>query len=452
MSNKFQSLSFLEDNSWEIPKKKSRSKSRKTTTNQQTTKQTNDAAQHNTRNHESTFENADSNENYRMKHSEIISKIIEIPITTEEYKEAHTFVQTENIRKYSDRDEPYDLEHSVLTKGEKALSWADLAEKCEADEEGRDWYAEVEAFNLARDKRLKAQDSRPVFSQTFCGTSTIPSEEEEERGKEKEEAISEEISLARTSILPHRIALVEKFEVDGVETTKVCAVMNTIFDYWCCINALTNDTIGSVFECALNGSEADADRMFKNLLNSQRNGNIQNEDISATVNKYNKLHPTWYFVRIAESVESTDTIELPFIRDNKGMNINDVTINLKEVRKNIEDHIYVTSRTFDKGYIPLLVLNFIGAHLPDYITAIAFSKTIARRGTYLFKGYRVRALTDSVEAIEPCKKFFGNDNKFNNNSDNNNQRSEVKFNDLISSPTCDYTKCIVSVSIKIVNK
>ena len=349
--------------------------------------------------------------------------------------------------------------------------------------EPNDWYAMSEAENLVIDQRLVTAGYRPVFSEIMCGAVTINDlrkaiTKEKKTDTERDfktrvnetmnetlnetmnetlnetmnetlnETMNEEMEEIKNIgngsdfFLPMPIALVCGW-FDPIEKkwmSKTVSIMKTISDMWNCLNGLS---IESRFSMPLKGKQDEAEKIFKNIMScatkenqhSTFKGNNKDKEMRKMISSYNSLHPTWSFVKVGAEVTIMDTITVPFIRSDNDRSKNDININLKDTISNQQLGLHALGNNFATGYIPLLVLNFIGGgdDIPDEIVSVVFSKTIATSGNMYYRGYRVRVLTkdDTKECLGKCEHFI----------------KEKFVNDISELDRHDYKDCVVTITV-----
>ena len=305
-----------------------------------------------------------------------------------------------------------------------------------------EWYAISEAENIVYDKRRINKGLKPVLSETLGEPIIVNLENIKEEIKEEN---NNEIN--DTTPLPNAIAIICEWQNEENNwNSEVIAIVKTSKDFWDVVNNLSGNSTGSEsrFSLALEGKEAMADNIFKSLISSGKNRHINEDDvvdidhssqkkINAIVSRYNALHPVWSFVKVSDDTTLDSKIDVPFIRDKiRKHAINDINVNLKDTKANALHGIRTIDNEFSNGYIPKLVLAFIGGNTPSEIKSLVFSKTIAVNVNTYFKGYRLRILTDSGEnkCLKKCKKFI-----------------EEDFIKKYSTDNCDYARCVVRISL-----
>ena len=309
-----------------------------------------------------------------------------------------------------------------------------------------DWWAQTEAEDIVRDRRLISKGMRPVHSTTLAERIIInlPCTKRHIYNNNNHKHPINQFKINHS--LPQSIALVCEWLVP--ETTnwnsKVIAIMNTIEDFWIVINTFSQE-----FPRALRGFDNKATELLHSLMRpggaSRTSGladknnndeliNITEKNktrINSIVSKFNSLYPIWSFIRVRSDTTLKSKVEVPFIR-NKGRAENDININLKETKSNLTQGIKVLDDTFCYGYVPRLILDFVRGALAKEFTAIVFSKTIAVLGR-VYKGYRLRVLVNDtdIKLLTKSKTFI-----------------EKTFTDKISNDCkIDYRKCIVKITI-----
>lgn len=329
---------------------------------------------------------------------------------------------------------------SVISEKEYNEEIKSMCDKYLTDDD--DWYTISEVHSIIIDKKRKEMGLEPILSDTLS-TPIVVEIRTENSGE---------------TPFPNKIALVcdwqEKKNNGETEWKKnTVAILGHQKEYNDAINEFTqgNTAYGSKFSTALSvNSQTDADRIFSKLISSgKKNSGFKDNDIDADdavkidqkdnvtikkiVAKYNSLFPIWSFFKVNESATKNDELEVPFIRvekDGKSISVNDININLKDVKSNMLHGIRIMDEKFSEGYLPFLVNDFVNGLLPKEICGIVFSRTIAVKGTIYFKGYRVRVLVNDPKSLQNCKNFLMND-----------------FQNKYSTGTCDYSKCVVVMSL-----
>lgn len=343
---------------------------------------------------EKLFDNLDNKSNILMNENEIMKKIFETPISQSEYIEA--------------------LEIANSTHGESP------------------WFCESEAQDIVYDLRRRSYGLKPIMSTTFSDPIIIGN------------FIDSEKYLVEEIMLPEKIALICEWQTEKSEwKLEVVNVMRTVSDFWNTYKILSKSSgeSESYFSLPLKGNEEKSKNIFNSLIESGKrlnddedsvNIDIKNQkNVRAIVTEYNSLFPVWSFVKIPkDSIKDNKKIEVPFIRIN-GQAINEININLKDTKTNIKHGIRIMGTDFSQGYIPKLILSFIGGNLPNDISAIVFSKTIAINGNIYFKGYRLRILTKNTDyqSLTKCKEYL------------QTQFISENINE------CNYSKCVVRINI-----
>lgn len=261
---------------------------------------------------------------------------------------------------------------------------------CDVESE---WWSQTEATNIVIDKRLIEYKLLPVHSITLSEPVIIN--------------ISTMVKPVDSSLyLPIPVALVcEWKDNEGKWVSNTVSVIETCQNYWLVINEINKKSTptDSYFSSALSGKNQLALNIFDILISKgSSNGDgvieIENQQNKAVVSKlisqYNDLFPIWSFVKVND-IAVTNNITVPFIRNSAGRSINDITVNLKDTKNNAQFNIRPINPDFQSGYIPYMIMDFVRGDLPNYVSAIAFSKTVPVNGTKYFKGYRLRVLTNS---------------------------------------------------------
>lgn len=303
------------------------------------------------------------------------------------------------------------------------------------------WYDISEIENILRDEYLIQNGRKPQYSDTlaekliiintystnrtdsvidsnFAVSKNIVIDTIEDTIENKTEYIAPDPKMKHE--LLSNFALVCEWEIVGVWKTETVAVFNTVEDYWIIIDSLTELKTGleSKLSLPLTGKDYEANKIFMDLMNSGKkssddevNIHEKNRDlVKKIVSRYNSLHPVWSFIRIPDNFTKENKIEVPFVRVNKRA-INDLTVNLKDTKASREQNLHVIDPKFEDGYISCLIIDFVRGGLPNYISAIVFSKTIGIKQSNYFRGYRLRILpnTGDVTIMKQCKDFIEND-------------------------------------------
>ena len=345
------------------------------------------------------FQEYDKRNTILSDEKEIMDKIFKMPISQSEYAEA--------------------LQIAKNTYGEDSL-----------------WFCEVEAQDIVWDLRRRSYGLKPIMSTTF--TDPVVVQSVDQSVDIPDDLFADEI------MLPEPIALLCEWQVDKNEwKSEVVSVMKTVNDFWSTYQTLekSGKETESPFARPLKGNEEKSELIFASLIASgKRRHGIEDDtvdvndplskNISAIVISYNSLFPVWSFVKVSEDITKESKIEVPFIKDNTGQKINEINVNLKDTKANYQHGIRTISADFTQGYIPKLILSFIGGNLPSQVSAIVFSKTIAVNNNTYFKGYRLRILTKTAEyqSLLKCREYL--QNKF------------IQEND-----ECNYSRCVVRINI-----
>ena len=357
--------------------------------------------------------------------------IIYSPYSDEEYQETLKFV----CEKYDSKDYPCDKDN---------------------------WFAMTEAEDIIKDKERISRGLKPIHSTTMREPVVVNLPK-----PTSFEIIEEEIFETPAPFI-RPIALVREWQNDSkVWESEIVAIMKNPDDFWDVIKELNRDSEESRFGLPLLGK--DADGIFTELLSSGKRGNLNDKsgkcanlndksdkcanlndhsddtvtiefatseqskkkNVGEMVSTFNNLHPTWSFIKVDNDCTKDSIIPVPFIRDKSKRAINCMDINLKDTKKNAQIGIRPMDVGFEFGYIPKLILEFIGGTLPDDIAAIVFSRTIPICKNIYFKGYRVRVLasTANMPSLTKCKFYI----------ENNFVKNHKK--------TCDFSECIVNISL-----
>ena len=294
-----------------------------------------------------------------------------------------------------------------------------------------DWAQMTEIDNYAIDLRRIAKNEKPMFSDSLCGNiivgesieiirpidndsvtdSITGSDADSVTGSDAESVnenineninetadfqIPEHIGNGSDHLLPSAIALIMEWQISDTEwSSRNIAVMKTISDFWSYINFISKD---DTFNMPLKNKMNDAAKVYARLRANMKKSTTKNSKFSTNndAKMYNSYYPVWSFVKVSHSATIDDKINVPFIRNEHDKNLNDININIREM-----DGIPVIGHDFMYGYIPLLILEFIGnaGNIPSEMSSIVFRKSMIRDGANFYEGYRVRVL------VEPAKLF-----------------------------------------------
>jgi len=262
-----------------------------------------------------------------------------------------------------------------------------------------DWYALIEADNLFRDNESIKMGMDAIFSDYLGGPIIV------------------NLSVEPTPPyqLSYKIGLVCEYQINNSWSTELINVMTTIEEFWHTIHILEN-----TFTRAIDDKDIEAKIIYDGLIK-----NHSKKNISSSVMKYNGMHPTWSFIKLDNP---HDKPIVPYIRKNDRC-INDININLMQTTQLIKQNIYAFRNDFG-GYIPNIILYFIGNMGPPDAMAICFNKTIVVKH-YIYPGYRLRILVKSPDKIQTCKKFM----------------ETIFINDIAKRDKCAYADCVAKISI-----
>jgi hypothetical protein len=307
------------------------------------------------------------------------------------------------------------------------------------------WFAIEIATDLVYDKRRMANNLEPIHSCMFNNTVIVNSPISMPISVPiQKETIDEPKDIIKLIPAPfiHTIALIKEWQDNKQEWHKeLVAIIRNPLEFWEVIKQLNGNNCGSEsrFALPLPGKDSKAENIFQQLLSSgKRNEDtvkidgINQKNIGKIVAEYNKLFYIWTFVKVSDDITMDNIIESPFIRDSNQRAINCMDINLKDTKVNAMSGIRPMDEEFVSGYIPRLVMEFVGGVLPADISAIVFNKTIAINGCMYFKGYRVRVVTSVADptVLTWCRKFM-----------------ETEFVKPQLSDICDISKCVVRISL-----
>ena len=302
------------------------------------------------------------------------------------------------------------------------------------------WWASTEAENIIKDRIRINHGLKPIYSTTLRDPVIVNLPKPTSNPIIKEENF--ELPLELPPFLKP-IALVREWQNEpNVWESEIVAIMKNPDDFWDVIKELNGSKSGAAsrFTLPLHGKDEDADDIFTKLLNSGKRGNDdtvsfeqkQQRNVGNIVNSFNNLHPTWSFIKVDNDCTRDSKITVPFIRDAKRCAINCIDINLKDTKANTLLKIRPMDNEFESSYIARLILEFIGGILPDDISAIVFSKTIAINNNIYFKGYRLRILTSTADkqSLNESKSYIEHTFVKNHKQD-----------------TRDFSKCVVRISL-----
>lgn len=173
------------------------------------------------------------------------------------------------------------------------------------------------------------------------------------------------------------------------------------------------------------------DELIMELREMQNKPERLNPKIATSiVNDFNSLYPTWCFMKIPETFNLEDKQDIPYIRDTvTNRVINELCINILDMKANVDKGLHIMDPKFEKGYIPDLIQAFMIGELPSYVIAIVFNKSLIihrqqQRANY---GERVRIVTNTTEPLIL------------------NELRELINNKFNVTPTHDYRKCIINM-------
>lgn len=196
---------------------------------------------------------------------------------------------------------------------------------------------------------------------------------------------------------------------DGEKGKKTISIMKTVYDFFSILETIRGEG-ECLFNLPLSGCVEEANKIFINFISSNENGNNNNINSREEVAKFNKLHPIWSFVKVSSETTINDDIRIPYISNDKNT-LNDININLKEIKNNNTRGIWTMHSSLKNGYIPCMIMDFVRGGMPDEIQALVFHKTIAINKNASYKGFRLRVVVDSVDVqtLVKCKNFIEND-------------------------------------------
>jgi hypothetical protein len=286
-----------------------------------------------------------------------------------------------------------------------------------------DWWSINEAIGIIYDKKLMTIGLKPRYSDTLREPIIVN--------------LPKECVNISIPLFDHPIVLFREWKTMSKEWhSEIIALMRNPIDFWTVIKQLTNQKCGnSLFCSSISGKEVESESIFNDLIfkiNSENNSGITKQNyIYSAINNYNCMHSIWSFIKVDKSFVISDKIEVPFIRDNKRA-INSIDITLKDTKTNLSKGIHCVNPTFESGYIPEMIMDFICDLIPKEVTAITFNKTITGTNNIFFKGYRLQVLTNTIDQSQllKCKEYIMND-----------------FIDAHSVEECIYSKCIVRISL-----
>lgn len=340
----------------------------------------------------------------------------------------------------------------------------------------KDWADLDEIDNVVMDNRLIAKGETAIFSRKYryvesgesCGTGTsspltgsINKSLNKSAGTTPKESLEEilddldkndnavtnlPIDRGENLFLPIPIAFIMEWKSDGLWKKEVIFVIKTVADYWSIINYISK--LG-VFRGQHSNKDIDADTIFKEIA-SFPSGKMP-EETKASLNKlieqYNALHSIWSFVKVDPATKKEDKIHIPLIYNDKERSINDININMRDPDCYDDVRSCPVDEQFKDGYIPLLLLEFIGNPIGGLanVQAIIFNKCAVRDGCQYHQGYRTRVvvkplnlpLVPSLPAEKTIQPFLKECFDFIKNTFVN---EIITFGDNI-----DYTKCIINI-------
>lgn len=207
--------------------------------------------------------------------------------------------------------------------------------------------------------------------------------------------------------LMNEIALIKEwYEEDDSERSEVLAVMRTIEDFIDVINKMRGDPTSneSLFTDALPGHKVAANDIYSKLISMSKKdckGRVtisknQFDSAKKYVQSYNKKYPTFTFVKVPDNTKKDDKINIPSVEIG-GKKMNRIFINLKINEMLSKLGVRPLDVNFEKGYIPILVYEFVGGNLPEVVQAITFSKTIAIGRESIDMGYFLKLITGDAK-------------------------------------------------------
>lgn len=345
----------------------------------------------------------------------------------------------ECLQEYDNRSAILSEEKEIMNKIFKtSITQSEYAEALEKAEntygQDSDWFCQSEAQDIVYDLRRISHGLKPIMSTTFTDPIVVG-----HSINIVEKCNEEEI------MLPAPIALLCEWQVGNNQWKEVVVnVMKTVKDFWTTYQILGQSAreTDSYYSIPLKGNEEESEKIFASLIASgkRRQGieddmvdvnDPQGKNISIIVSSYNSLFPVWSFIKVSAETTKDSKVMIPFIKDSSGQKVNEININLKDTKANIQHGIRCMSADFTYGYIPKLILSFVGGDLPSHISAIVFSKTIAVNNTTYFKGYRLRVLTKTADYTNllKCRDYL--QNKF----------VQENLNE------CNFSKCVVRINI-----
>ena len=288
-----------------------------------------------------------------------------------------------------------------------------VAEKFDDDENS--WFVITEAVDTAYDLRRMKYGLKPI-SLTL--------------GEHKvcHLPLHQPIQHIEEIQLPEPIALICEWQEDNKWFNKVLSIMKTVSQFRNTIRKHCGNDVDSVssFSSAYVNNDEYANELFHSLF--EIDDFIESKKI---VTEFNSIHAQWSFVKVSNDKTVNDEISVPFIRNLRNRAINCVDINLKETHDNNQKGTRIISGNFhdNDSYISTMVTDFIIGAMPPEITAVTFIKTATVFKQCIYRGYRLRVLTNkpTYSDLNQCLDYIKNE-------------YTKKFD-------IDYSKCIVGMSI-----
>lgn len=281
-----------------------------------------------------------------------------------------------------------------------------------SDEISKLWSTIVEAHDIVIDQRRIKRGLKPIYSNLLRIPVTVITD----------------TPKIKDPPLNSTFVVINRWETStGENKSQVIAIINTVCQYWSFINSMAARD-KEWYAQPLVGMGDKADSIFSELLTMGKKRreekdihddivDIDNRDsevrkiVSNKVAEFNGCFSALYFGKVNADSKITDEIQIPFIVDSTGRKLNEININLKDIKANKMIGLSPIDHGFASGYIPLLLLDLIRGALPQQINGIMFSKTIAVNGSAYFRGFRLRVInkTKDYQLLLKTDKYLGHD-------------------------------------------
>jgi hypothetical protein len=209
------------------------------------------------------------------------------------------------------------------------------------------------------------------------------------------------------------IALIREYQdlITKEWKKEMICIIRTFKNFWWIIEYLHTKTEESLFTSAF--QQVEAEKIFTSLIDSGRKNHHSDtveidqkmrKSVMDIIARFNGLHPIWTFALVPENMTMNNNIDYRFEKK-------DININTKETRANADMGIKVINAEFNRGYLTYMLMDFVCANMPEEISALTFSKTIAANRTTYFRGYRARLWLDKSDTntVAKCKDYLDND-------------------------------------------